>query len=179
MARVWLVRHAEPSETIGVDPDLTELGVTQAAALVESLAPCAGLLTSPLLRARSTARPLAAAWGIDAVVDDVYRELPSPTTTVGERRRWLRMAMQSRFSELGPDVSAWHDAILAGVRGRRSDAVIVTHALVVNAVVGACIGDDRVLHMRPAHASISVIDVGDDGTLSLVERGGDVESLIG
>jgi broad specificity phosphatase PhoE len=178
VARVWLVRHAEPSESIGVDPDLTELGVTQAARLVDQLAPCE-LVTSPLQRARSTARALADAWGIEARVDDTFRELPSPTTSVQERRAWLRIAMQSRFADLGPEVAAWHAAILAAVSAVRTDTVVVTHALVVNAVAGVCLGDDRVLHMRPAHASVTSVDVGDDGVLALVERGPDVESLIG
>jgi broad specificity phosphatase PhoE len=176
--RLWLVRHAEPSESIGVDPDLTPLGVEQAARLVAQLDPCA-LVTSPLRRARSTAQALADAWGIEAVVDETYRELPSPTSSLHERRSWLRIAMQSRFAELGPEVEAWHAGILAEVRSVATPTVVVTHALVVNAVVGACIGDDRVLHMRPAHASITTLDVDGHGTITLVERGGDVESTIG
>src|SRR4051794_19480504 len=100
MARVWLVRHAEPAESVGVDPDLTPLGFEQAARLVESLTPCP-LLTSPLRRAQSTAQALGDAWGVVPTVDDVYRELPSPTTSVTERRQWLRLAMQSDFASLG------------------------------------------------------------------------------
>jgi broad specificity phosphatase PhoE len=71
-----LVRHAEPREAIGIDPDLTPLGFAQAAALVSQLEPCA-LITSPLKRARSTAQPLADAWGVEATVEQAVRELPS------------------------------------------------------------------------------------------------------
>jgi 2,3-bisphosphoglycerate-dependent phosphoglycerate mutase len=178
MARVFLVRHGEPSESVGLDPDLTPLGVEQAARLVDVLEPCA-LLTSPLQRARSTAQALADRWGVDAIVDETFRELPSPTTSVQERRAWLGMAMRSNFADLGPGVAEWHAGILRRVREMREDTVVVTHALVINAVVGACVGDERVLHVRPGHASVTTVEVGADGALALVEQGPDVESLIG
>jgi broad specificity phosphatase PhoE len=178
MARVFLVRHAEPAEAIGEDPDLTPLGIEQATRLVELLQPCA-LVTSPLRRTRSTARALETAWDVEATVDDTYREMPSPTTSIDERRRWLRSAMQSTFGALGPEIDAWRRAILSDVARRQEDTVIVTHALVINALAGSCISDDRVLHMRPAHASITVVEVDERGALTLHERGPDVESLIG
>jgi broad specificity phosphatase PhoE len=178
VARVRLIRHAEPTVSIGADPGLSEVGAAQAAMLVDQLAPCA-LRTSPLRRARATARPLADAWGLAAVVDEAFRELPSPTITDTERREWLRLAMQSTFGALGPEVGVWHAGILRALASVDEDTAVVTHALVVNAAVGACVGDDRVLHMRPAHASITTFDVHPDGTIDLVERGREVESLIG
>jgi broad specificity phosphatase PhoE len=178
MARVWLIRHAEPTVAIGTDPDLTELGFAQAQALVGQMPPSA-LRTSPLQRARSTAQALADAWGAAPVVDTAYRELPSPTATAGSRRAWLRAAMQSTFGELGPEVGLWHQGILDAVAALHADTAVVTHALVINAVVGACIGDDRVLHVRPAHASITALEVDAGGHISLVQRGREAESLIG
>jgi broad specificity phosphatase PhoE len=178
MARVSLVRHAEPLEVIGVDPDLTSLGFEQAAALVSQLEPCA-LVTSPLRRARSTAQPLAEAWGVDAVVEPAVRELPSPTTAIEERQAWLRVAMRGSFAELDSQVTAWRDAIGEYIASRRVDTVVVTHAIVINAVVGMCIGDDRVLHVRPAHTSITIVDVDDGGRVTLVDRGREAESIIG
>ena len=59
------------------DPPLTERGVEQAAALAERLA-TSGIeivFTSPLLRARETAAPIAAAAGAEVVVDDRLVEL--------------------------------------------------------------------------------------------------------
>jgi broad specificity phosphatase PhoE len=175
--RVFLVRHAEPLEAIGVDPDLTPLGFRQAAALVAQLEPCA-LVTSPLRRARSTARPLADAWGVDAVVEHAVRELPSPTSTIEDRQAWLRAAMRGTFADLDPGVAAWRGAIGPYVAARRADTVVVTHAIVINAVVGMCTGDDRVLHIRPAHTSITTIDVDGDGHVTLVDRGLEAESII-
>jgi broad specificity phosphatase PhoE len=178
MARVWLVRHAEPAEAIGIDPDLTERGVEQAAALVSQLEPSA-LLTSPLRRARSTAQPLAEAWATEAIVEPAVRELPSPTSTIEERQAWLRTAMRRDFADLGDDVIAWRRGIGGLVASRRVDTVIVTHAIVINAVVGMCTGDARVLHVRPAHAAVTVIDVDADGRLALVSGGRESETFIG
>jgi broad specificity phosphatase PhoE len=57
--------------------------------------------------------------------------------------------------------------------------VIVTHAIVINAIVGMCVGDDRVLHVRPAHTSLTIVEVDDAGSVTLVERGREAESIIG
>jgi hypothetical protein len=50
--------------------------------------------------------------------------------------------------------------------------------VVINAVVGAATGDDRVLHFRPAHTSITVVDVGPRGEITLIERGHEVDTII-
>ena len=59
------------------DPSLTERGSSQAGALAERLGPTevATVFTSPLLRARETAAPIAAAAGVELVVDDRLIEL--------------------------------------------------------------------------------------------------------
>jgi broad specificity phosphatase PhoE len=80
---ILFVRHGETEANrrrlaLGrADPPLTERGNGQAAALAQRLAPV-GITTvyaSPLLRARETARAIAAAVGCDVVVDDRLVEL--------------------------------------------------------------------------------------------------------
>jgi len=171
--RVWLVRHGEPAESVGIDPGLTALGHEQAAALVERLTgigPVA-LCTSPLRRARETAAPLEAAWQRVAVVDHAFRELPSGHTDAAARRAWLRDALAGSFADLGPDQRAWRDAIIDAVRSLDADTVVTTHAVVINAVTGHCAGDDAVLGWVPAHTSITEVECGADGELRLVARG--------
>jgi broad specificity phosphatase PhoE len=178
MTRIWLVRHGEPSAAIGRDPGLTARGHEQAAALVEVLAPAA-LLTSPLRRARETAAPLARAWRRAAVVADAVRELPSPAAQLpDERGPWLRRVLGLTFAELGDEQRAWRDGILHHLRSCPEDTVITTHAVVINAVVGAARGDERVLHMRPAHTSITVVDIDPSGVLTVVERGRQSDSFL-
>ena len=169
-ARVWLVRHGEPSEAVGIDPGLTERGNAQAAALAAQLHP-ASLVTSPLRRARETAAPLEAAWQVSAHVDPTFRELPSDHGDAAQRREWLRVALAATFAELDDEQRAWRDAIVSAVRSCRVDTVIATHAVVINAVTGHCEADDAVLSWVPAHASITEIRVDPDGTLTLVARG--------
>jgi broad specificity phosphatase PhoE len=59
------------------DPPLTERGYRQAGAIAERLAPLgvATVYASPLLRARETAAPIAAAAGAELIVDDRLVEL--------------------------------------------------------------------------------------------------------
>lgn len=80
------------------DPPLTEHGAEQASALADRLESLGidAVYTSPLLRARETAAPIAAAAGVDIAVDDRLVELDYgewdgksfPDLPPGELRRW-------------------------------------------------------------------------------------------
>lgn len=177
MTTVRLVRHGEPAEAVGHDPDLTELGTSQAVALVAALHPCA-LVASPLRRARSTVRPLEVAWGVEALIEPAVRELPSPASSSVDRATWLRVAMRGTFADLAPEHREWRDGIVEFVRSRTVDTVVVTHAVVINALVGSCIGDDRVWHMFPAHTSITTVELDPTGALSVVELGRQATSRV-
>jgi broad specificity phosphatase PhoE len=80
---IVFVRHGETAANrqrlaLGrADPPLTDRGTEQAGALAGRLASLdvATVLTSPLLRARETAAPIAASAGADLVVDDRLVEL--------------------------------------------------------------------------------------------------------
>jgi broad specificity phosphatase PhoE len=177
MPRVWLVRHGEPTEAIGADPGLTARGHAQAAALVDVLAPAA-LVTSPLARARQTASPLERAWSTRALVDDSMRELPSPTDGTASRREWLLAALRGTFADMGEPQQEWRRAIFERLGSFETDTVVTTHAVVINAIVGASVGDDRVLNFRPAHTSVTIVDVGPGGELTLIERGREADIVV-
>ncbi|MCU1640972.1 MAG: histidine phosphatase family protein [Nocardia sp.] len=82
-----LVRHAQPARVQGLsgpaDPDLTEIGLEQAARVPAALAQhrIARVVSSPQLRARETARPTAEKLGLEiAVLDGLAeydRDLPA------------------------------------------------------------------------------------------------------
>jgi broad specificity phosphatase PhoE len=174
---VRLVRHGEPSEGLGIDPDLTARGAEQAAALVSLLEPCS-LVTSPLQRARSTARPLELAWGVDALIEPAVRELPSPSSSNIDRASWLRSAMRGTFADLDPEHREWRDGIVDFIRSQTADTVIVTHAVVINALVGSCIGDDRVWQVFPAHTSVTTVEVDATRAMRVVELGAQATSRV-
>ncbi len=60
--------------------------------------------------------------------------------------------------------------VLGAIRALRTDTVVVTHFLVINAVVGAATGDDRVVCFAPAHCSRTVVEL-DAGSLRVIELG--------
>lgn len=64
---VFLVRHAESAAAPAADPPLSTLGTARAGALVEVLsnAGIGAILTTPTLRARNTAGPLAGKLGLE------------------------------------------------------------------------------------------------------------------
>ena len=105
-------------------PASTTLGVAQAAALADRLGPLADagppqLVTSPMRRCRETAAPLAARWGVDADVEPLVTEIPSPegvrdrpSACRGCGRRW-----PARGPTLGPRYTAYRDAVAGFVAG--------------------------------------------------------------
>jgi broad specificity phosphatase PhoE len=75
VARIYIVQHAEKRRD-GTDPALTERGHAQARATADRVAACGidALYASPLLRARQTAAPIAAATGLAITIEDRVRE---------------------------------------------------------------------------------------------------------
>ncbi|MDP9464079.1 MAG: histidine phosphatase family protein, partial [Actinomycetota bacterium] len=68
MTRLYLVRHGRAAAGWNTDPDprLDALGLDQATSVARRLAPLGPLpiLSSPLLRCRQTAAPLAEIWQV-------------------------------------------------------------------------------------------------------------------
>jgi 2,3-bisphosphoglycerate-dependent phosphoglycerate mutase len=96
LARHGSVEHRPPDpvgQSDGVigaasDPDLTELGRRQAAALATRLrdVPVRGLFVTPLRRTQQTAAPLAGELGLEPRVEPDLREVTSATG----RAAWAR-----------------------------------------------------------------------------------------
>jgi broad specificity phosphatase PhoE len=175
LATLYLVRHARPASTYGdsIDPGLDETGVAQAVGAAEQLKGLPNRLpvyTSPLRRCRETAKPLADLWGVQPIVLDEIGEVPSPPLSLKERQEWLRAAMASDWSSLqasappgSPDYAAWRQSLLGAIRAMAGDAVIFSHFIAINVVVGAARANEQVVSFRPDHASITVVDASEQG----------------
>jgi broad specificity phosphatase PhoE len=175
LATLYLVRHAKPASTYGdaIDPGLDETGAAQAMQLADDLNGLPNRLpiyTSPLRRCRETARPLAELWGVQPLTLPEIGEVPAPPISLKERQAWLRQAMTSDWASLqstappgSPDYGAWRSTLLAAVRAMSGDAVIFSHFIAINAVVGAAAGSEQVVVCRPAHASVTVVEAGENG----------------
>lgn len=186
MSRIYMVRHGRAAAGWNVDPDpgLDELGRAQAlqvATRLSSLGPLP-VLSSPLLRCQQTAFPLATAWNQDVRIESLVGEIPSPEGYELENRvEWLREAMSGTWEQVaqtsGAHYRAYRDDVARLVRSLRTDTVIFSHFIAINAVIGAASDDDRVVIGHLDNCSVSIFDVSDEG-LSLVEMGGEADTLI-
>lgn len=168
---LYLVRHAKPASAYGdsVDPGLDDTGRTQAVLTAERLKALPNRLpvyTSPLRRCRETAQPLAEAWGIQAIVLPDVGEVPSPPLSLKERQEWLRKAMTSDWANLqasapagSPDYAGWRSSLVDAVSVIAGDAVIYSHFIAINAIIGAALQSEQVISFRPGHASVTTIEV--------------------
>jgi broad specificity phosphatase PhoE len=182
MVRVHLVRHGRAAAgwDRDVDPPLDAIGEAQAHRVAEQLAPLGPLpiVTSPLRRCRETAAPLAERWDVVPTVQTEVAEIPSPSGVAMEDRvAWLRQAMAGSWVELGARYTEFRDGVLRFVAGCERDTVIFSHFIAINAVLGECLGDDRIVIRRLDNTSVTVVET-DAGDLRLVEAGHEADTLI-
>jgi broad specificity phosphatase PhoE len=195
--RVHLVRHGRAAAGWNVDPDpgLDRIGVAQAAEAAERLRllePCV-VVTSPLRRCRETAQPLLDAWdGValgtvggtvggavgGARIEPRVAEIPSPEGVAMEDRvDWLRDAMRGTWAELGQRYTAYRDAVVQAMRELDADAVVFSHFIAINVLIGVALGDDRLVIRSLDNCSVTVVDIV-DGEVVLVEGGHEADTLI-
>ena len=182
MTRLHLVRHGKATGGWDTDPDpgLDRIGHEQAAEACDRLVPLGPLpiVCSPLRRCRETAAPLAAAWGVTPDVRPAVAEIPTPEGMVmGERTPWLRRAMQGTWADLGPRFTGYRDGIVAELLSLPGDAVVVSHFIAINAVIGSILGDDRLVLRALDNCSVTVVDVV-GSVLHLVEGGHEADTVI-
>jgi broad specificity phosphatase PhoE len=157
---IFLVRHGEAAASWAESPDpgLSALGRQQAeaaaVALKQHVSDDIVLWSSPLQRAVETADPLARMIRQTVREDAAFREIPAPVPLV-QRQTWLRQFMQQRWREQGEDLIAWRTAVLHQLLVLQQPAVIFTHFLVINAVVGHVLARDETLCFWPANGSIT------------------------
>lgn len=182
MIRVHLVRHGRAAAGWNVDPDpgLDELGLAQAheaAALLGPIGPLT-VVSSPLRRCRETATPLATAWGVSVGIEPRVAEIPSPDgVPMAARVEWLRVAMRGAWADLGPRYTTYRDDVVAAITALGTDTVVFSHFIAINAVIGAAVGDDRLVIRSLDNASVTEVEVVAGG-VRLVAGGREADTLI-
>lgn len=181
-AVVRLVRHGRAAAgwDIDPDPDLDDLGRQQAANVAVDLIAIGSLavVTSPLLRCRSTAQFYADRASRTASVEPAVAEIPSPEgIAMADRVEWLRAAIQGNWDDLGSCYTAYRDQIVAYVKGCADGTVVFSHFIAINAVIGACLNDDRLVIRHLDNCSVTTIAI-EAGRLRLVESGHEADTLI-
>ena len=180
---IYLVRHGEAAASWGQapDPGLSPLGHEQAAAAARVLAPrLAGssiaLISSPLSRTLETAAPLARETGLPVAIDEAFREIAAPVP-LAQRQAWLRQFMQQRWEEQPDSLHQWRQQATLQLLALDRPAVVFTHFLVINAVVGQLQGSAATLCCWPDNGSITHLRRCGDG-LELVELGAQMSTVV-
>lgn len=179
---IFLVRHGEASASWGedADPGLSELGRQQAQSVAAYLEQRIGrdctVISSPLRRAIETAAPLEQVLGIRVTTDAAFREIPSPVP-LSRRQAWLRDFMQQQWQEQAGDLIAWRRAALEQLLALTQPAVVFSHFLVINAVVGQVLARDETLCFWPDNGSVTHLTLSGGG-LQLVSLGKEMQTTV-
>lgn len=172
---IYLVRHGEAAAhwDQADDPGLSELGRQQAddtaRLLLERIEPRIRLVSSPLQRARETARPLAEALNAQVAIAKPFREIPTPVER-GDRQTWLNAIARQRWDEQDTVVRDWRRSLLARLKQISEPTVVFTHFMVLNAIVSELTANDRVVCFLPDNASVTTLRWASDD-LQLLELG--------
>jgi len=180
--KIYLVRHGQAAAhwQEADNPGLSELGHRQAATAAEQLLGLVDasvrLISSPMVRARETAQPLAKSLGAEVSIIEAFREIPTPVL-LPERQNWLQTIASQTWNEQHEMVREWHQALLRELRQIRQPAVVFTHFMVLNAIVGALTGEDRVVSYLPDNASVTTVQWAGQ-TLELLQLGQQLKTVI-
>lgn len=179
---IFLVRHGEAAASWGESPDpgLSVLGRQQAEDTAQLLMQYVGedalLISSPLQRAIETAAPLSRALQLSVQEDDAFREIPSPVP-LAQRQDWLREFMQQQWAEQAEDLKVWRKTAFQQLLELGQPAVIFTHFLVINAVVGQLLDRPQTLCFWPANGSVTRLRH-NGSSLELIALGQELETRV-
>jgi broad specificity phosphatase PhoE len=184
--RLHLVRHGRAAAGWNVDRDpvLDELGQQQAvdvAQLLFGLGPLP-VYSSPLRRCQETSGPLSALWKTTPTIEPRVAEIPSPVgVALEERVEWLRGAMAGTWTQLGisdGDVyTQYRRDLLDALSAMPHDAVIFSHFIAINVVIGEALSDDRLVVKSLDNCSVTTVVV-HNGKFSVEEMGREADTLI-
>ncbi|MFF2780066.1 bifunctional RNase H/acid phosphatase [Streptomyces sp. NPDC058052] len=190
-----LLRHGETALTPekrfsgsgGSDPELSEAGRRQAAAVAEALAArgtVQHIVSSPLVRCRQTAEAVAARLGLDVVVEPGLRETDfgawEGLTFAEVRARhpedldaWLASAKAAptgggeSFAAVARRVAAARDRLAAAHAGRT--VLLVSHVTPIKTLVRLALGapPESLFKMELSAASLSAVAYYADGNASV------------
>jgi broad specificity phosphatase PhoE len=159
---IYLIRHgqAEAGWSAQRDPGLNDVGRQQAhqAALAFAGREPLPLIASPLRRARETAHEFEMLWRRPATIDERVAEIPSGGMTLAERGEWLKALTKRRWHELDEVMQGWRRAAIESLLEISPDTVVVSHFMIINAVVSWATGDERVVCCQPLPGSRTTLE---------------------
>jgi probable phosphoglycerate mutase len=167
--QLLLIRHALPLRSQagqGSDPELSADGIEQAKRLPDALArfPISRIVSSPQIRARQTAQPVADALGIAVDIDDRLAEYDrdlthyTPVEEISEEdmKRLARGDLPS-----GVDQPAFIARVDEGINGilaaadHEDTVAVFTHGGVINALAHKVMKTERLLCVQVDYAGVT------------------------
>ncbi len=162
MTVIYLVRHGQPETGWNAhqDPGLSDLGRRQAHAAARGLFERGPLpiLVSPLRRTRETAHEFEMLWRRPATVEQRVVEIPSPGLTGAERSAWLKTLAHKRWTDLDEVVQSWRKQAIDCLLALSEDMVVVSHFMIINAVVGWTRGEASIVVCHPLPGSLTTLE---------------------
>lgn len=181
MTTIYLVRHgrAEAGWSEQRDPGLDDTGRRQAEKAARALSDRGPLpvLASPLRRARETAHEFEMLWRTPATVEDRVAEIPSSGMTLAERGEWLKALTKRRWDDLDATIQSWRRTAIECLLEISQDTVVVSHFMVINAVVSWVRSDERVVCCHPVQGSRTTLKR-DGESFQLLEIGAEGPSTV-
>ncbi len=159
---IILVRHGEASSSWNqsLDPGLSDLGNSQAEECAKKLynlknIESFNLISSPLQRAKQTAKPLSEKINSSIQINPLFSEIPSPGISISERKEWLAKIFQMKIKDLGTPQKKWKSAIISEIENISKPSIIFSHFMVINIIVSYLINSDLVVNFYPDNCSIT------------------------
>ncbi len=180
---IFLIRHGEANAAWDEDPDpgLSEKGKTQSellkSKLVEELPKNFDAISSPLLRAQETAKPLKKELGFEISINNTFAEIPSPGIKLEERRNWLKGIFNSKVKELKEPQLKWRKSIIESLKQLEGDTIIFSHFMVINCVVGWIKNSEKFVFFNPDNCSVTKIRV-EEGKFTIETLGKDLTTTV-
>ena len=184
MIKIYLIRHGEAIDGwTSLDPGLSKLGKKQAedlrSSLKKKLNDKTDIISSPLLRCQETANISVSDSKKKIVVDDIFRELPSPIKDLNKRVTWLKRVLPLNWEELEEDTESklsnidyylWRKKIINKIISFKNETVIFTHFVVINYVIGKIMNSNKVINFYPDNCSITEIGI-ENNKMELIKLG--------
>ncbi len=184
--KLILIRHGRPDEHDAErpnDPPLNADGWRQAGAVARLLAreTVTRIVSSPMLRAQQTAKPLADRLGLPIDTVDGWAEADggssryrSTETLRAEGGDSWRRFLEDPIRYLGADPQEFRAGVLAALAETTGDGTpgariaVFTHGMPINVILSHALGLERLTYFLPGYGSITRLRRHGDGGLGVV-----------
>jgi broad specificity phosphatase PhoE len=177
---IYLVRHGEAANSWAeaLDSPLSELGKQQAKAVSRSFgkSPIA-IISSPMLRAKQTAAPLAQIWGVSVKIDDCFIEIPSDSEEK-DRKKWLQQIFEQKWNMVNSRIKEWREKAFEAILCKKSDVIIFTHFMLINAVISKIKKTNQLVFFSPDNASITHLKITNERTIKIAKLGREKKTVV-